>query len=915
MTTSEAKSKPKAKIVTPSNEALVVGGGVAGMQAALDIANQGFKVYLLEKTPSIGGRMAMIDKTFPTLDCSACILTPRLSEVSRHPNIDLLTYSEIKNVTGKTGNFKVKVLKKARYVDLEKCSGCADCVPVCPVEVPNEFDQNIGFRKAIYVPFPQATPNIYTVDKRGHPPCRTACPAGVNGQGFITLLGKERFGEALRIYLESNPFPGVLGRVCPAFCEKECTRGKIDDKVDIRSLHRFIADYERKHGGAEDIQPAEKRKEKVAVVGAGPAGISCAYQLARLGYPVTVFEARSEPGGLLRWGIPEYRLPRDILKEEIARVENLGVKMLTNKPVKSLKDLLDKGYKAVFLGTGAPVSTKLKVKGEDAKGVFHALHFLDDVNRGKDVKLGKRIAVIGGGNAAIDSSRTANRLGTEEVTIVYRRSRLEMPAIASEVDDAEEEGIHFEFLASPIEVLVEGGAVSGIRCIRMKLGEPDESGRRRPVPIRGSEFDIPIDSVIIAIGQRVSPEGPHTELEPSKWGTPIVDSITYETSMKGIFAGGDVVTGPATVVEAVAAGNEAACSIDRYLRGVDMKEGRPSLLPTAPPPEVDEHMLGGRTGITIPKLDIIMREDSFNEVELGLDRHHAVAEADRCLDCAVCCECKLCVQACTREAIDHSMRDEEIDLDVGAIVVATGYRLFDVTEYPRFGYTKFPNVIHAMEYERLINAAGPTHGHLIRLSDGKKPKSIGFIQCVGARDVTKGVPYCSRVCCMYGIKNAVMAREHDPDIDVTIYYADIRSFGKGFEEFYQMAKTRFGVKFIRGRVAEVNETPVGNNLILRYEDVVESKVLETEHDLVVLAPGVIPPLGLEEIAKQLNIEMSEEGYIEVEHPFWGPVDTRIDGVFVCGCADGPKDIPDSVTAGSAAAMHATIILSKGGAKK
>lgn len=424
--------------------ALVVGGGVAGMQAALDIANQGFKVYLVERSPSIGGRMAMLDKTFPTLDCSACILTPKLSEVARHPNIELMTYSEIGSVSGSAGNFRVKVRRKARYVREDLCSGCGDCEANCPVEVANEFDQGIGFRKAIYTLFPQATPNVFTVDK-----------------------------------------------------------------------------------------------------------------------------------------------------------EN-------------------------------------------------------------------------------------------------------------------------------------------------------------------------------------------------------------------------------------------------------------------------------------------------------------------------CTDCGRCVKVCERNAIDMDMKDKYVTLKVGAIVMATGFELFDVTQYPRLGYGMYPNVIHAMEFERLINAAGPTHGHLLRLSDGKKPKSIGFIQCVGARDVQKGVPYCSRVCCMYSIKNAVMALEHDPEAEVWVYYADIRAFGKGFEEFYEMAKSRFGVRFIRGRVAEVMEGKSSHDLVVKVEDTNTSQIQLIEHDLVVISPGVIPSEGMDTITKKMGIGQTDDGYIEISHTFFGPTVTNINGVFVCGCADGPKDIPDSVSAGSAAAMKATIVLANGG---
>jgi heterodisulfide reductase subunit A len=413
--------------LNPAETALVIGGGVSGMQAALDLADQGFRVVLVEKTPSVGGAMAMLDKTFPTMDCSACILTPRLSEVSRHPNIELLTYSEVKEVTGRAGNFKVRVLRKTRKVLEAECSGCGDCLPHCPV-------------------FPQNTPLVYTIDS-----------------------------------------------------------------------------------------------------------------------------------------------------------EN-------------------------------------------------------------------------------------------------------------------------------------------------------------------------------------------------------------------------------------------------------------------------------------------------------------------------CIKCGMCVKFCEREAIDLDMTDEEIVIPVGAIVLATGYELFDVAEYPRFGYSKYKNVINALEYERLINASGPTAGHLMRLSDGKIPKSIGFVQCVGARDVSKDVPYCSRVCCMYGIKNAAMAKELQPDNvkDVTVYYADIRAFGKGFEEFYNMTQTRFGIKYIRGRVGEASENLKNGNIILRVEDTETGKFLEQEHELVVLCPGILPTRGMQDLASQLGIELTNSGFVLIEHPASNPVDTPVPGVYVCGCAEGPKDIPDSVAAGSAAAMRASITLSKGG---
>jgi len=910
--TTERKPKSKASrdgITHKSKEALVIGGGVAGMTAALDVANQGFKVTLVEKAPSIGGVMAAIDKTFPTLDCSACILTPKLSEVARHPNIDLLTYSEIKSISGETGDFRVKVHKKARYIDENNCNGCNDCVPVCPVEVPNEFDENLGFRKAIYAPFPQATPHIVTVEKKGEPACRATCPAEVNAQGFITMMRHGKFDEGLEIFRRSNPFAGVLGRVCVAFCEGECERGMLDESLSIRNLHRFLADYERTNKPAPVVAKIDK-KDRVAVIGAGPSGISCAYQLARLGYPVTIFEERDEPGGMLRYAIPEYRLPREVLDEEIQRVLDMGVKLKTKTKISSIKSLQEKGFKAVFVATGTWQSNKLGLKGEDSEGVIHAIDFLESACRGEAITIGKRVAVIGGGDAAIDSARVAIRLGAKDVTMIYRRSHVEIPAIPSEVEDAMKEGVKLMLLTSPMELIVNKGKLSGVRCIKMRLGEPDASGRRRPAPIPNSEFTMAVNNLIIAVGQSADQKGVQTEVECSKWGNAVADPITLATKTPGVFAGGDIVLGPNTVVKAVGHGNQAAISIDRYIRGMDLMEGRAKDRHRVQSYEVDKEGVPLDTRAAMPKQGVDSRVRDFDEVELGFNEDRAREEAERCLGCAVCCECERCVDACQRDAIDHTMKDEVIDLHVGALILATGYKLFDVSEYPQFGYGTIPNVITAMEFERLINAAGPTHGHLLRLSDGRKPKSIGFINCVGARDVQKGVPHCSRVCCMYSIKNSVMCKQHDADADVTVYYADIRAFGKGFEEFYENARTRFGVKFVRGRVAEVSRFKDNGTLKVRVEDTETSKLLEVEHDLIVINPGIQPPDGLDDLAVELNMDLSEEGYVNVEDTILAPVDSPIPGVYVCGCADGPKDIPDSVSAGSAAAMKATIVLSK-----
>ena len=621
---------------------MVVGAGIAGIQTALDLADKGIHVDLIERNVSIGGYMAKLEKTFPTLDCSMCILSPKLSAIDRNKNIDIYTTTEVEEIERDYGNFKIKLKKHPRYIDLEKCNDCGDCLKVCPVLTPKHHDLGMSKRTAIYKPFPQAVPGAVSIEKLGHAACKISCPAHVSCQGFVTLTREGKYEEALKLVREAIPFPGALGRVCPALCEDECERGTYDKSVSIRNVHRWLHDHELETGEVAPVENEIDKKEKVAVVGAGPAGIACALYLTQQGYPVTVFEERKEAGGLLRWGIPKHRLPRDILKSEIEYVEQHGVEIITGKRVDSLDELRKQGFDAIFLGTGAYVSSKLRVNGEDAKGVYHALDFLYRVNSEQQVDLGSKVAVIGGGNSAIDSARVALRLGAD-VTLVYRRSRAEMPAIKSEIDDAVKEGVKLKLLANPVEVLVSNGAVSGIKCIKMKLGEPDDSGRRRPVPVPGSEFDLDVDNVIIAIGQSVHPDGPHSELELSRWGTPVVDASTMQTSMKDVFAGGDLVTGPALAVEAVGAGHEAAKSISLFLQGLDLIETREKVLPRAPRPELEQDELPGGKRAKMKTIPAKSRAKNFEEVETGFTEKIAVKESERCLNCAICCECKLCV--------------------------------------------------------------------------------------------------------------------------------------------------------------------------------------------------------------------------------------------------------------------------------
>jgi len=888
---------------------LVVGGGVAGIQAALEIADSKHKVYLVEKEPSVGGHMIQLDKTFPTLDCSACILTPKMSLVGAHPYIDLMSYSEVENVSGYVGNFKVKINKRARYVDVDKCTGCSECSNVCPVTVPNEFDLGLGNRKAIYRPFPQAVPNAFTIDKRGLPPCRVACPAGVNAQGYVALISQGKFKEALEVLRRTMPFAGVCGRVCTHPCESECERGKVDQPVSIRSLKRFMSDYEMSVG-REKATPIERTKEdKVAVIGSGPAGLAAAYDLIREGYPVTVFEAAPKAGGMMRYGIPEYRLPEKVLDNEISYIQELGVEIKTNRPVKDLKDIFEQGYEAIFLATGAWVSQKMGIPNEDAEGVLHAIDFLNKVNAGAKVKLGKRVAVIGGGNAAIDAARVAKRLGAEDINIVYRRSRTEMPAEAEEVNEAEREGIKLNILAAPVKVLTKNNRVTGIQCIRMELGEPDASGRRRPVPIKGSEFDMEVDNVIMAVGQGVDKDALPKELEYTSWGTLQVDSVTLQTNIEGVFAAGDVVSGPADVIAAVAGGKEVAISIDRHLRGADLKEGRPETRKRVT--EVSKKGVEPKERPVMPTLELNKRE-GFVEVELGLDEKTAVEEAQRCLNCGVCSECMECVKVCEVGAINQDMEDEIVEVEVGNIIVATGYDAFDPTPIYSYGYGRLDNVLTAMEFERMINASGPTAGEVF-LKDGSHPKTVGIIHCVGSRD-EKYHEYCSQVCCMYSMKLSHLIREHVPGAQVTEFYIDLRCVGKGFEEFYNRVLDE-GTTFVRGRPAEVTdiaESPEEEGkLIIIGEDTLVGRQRRVPVDMVVLSTALEPRADAGEVGRMFSISRSADGFFLEKHPKLDPVATMNDGIFVVGCCQSPKDIPNTVAQASAAAARALATISAG----
>jgi len=835
-------------------------------------------------------------------------------DAGRHPNITLLSYSDIVKVSGYVGNFQVQVRRKPRYVLEDKCTGCDDCVAVCPVQVPSEFDEGLGTRKAIYRPFAQAIPPVFVVDKRDSP-CKIACPAHIPVQGYVALIGEGKFQEALDLVRQTVPFAGTLGRICYHPCETICKREEVEQPLAICALKRFVYDA---CSGGEMPEPAERiYKEQVAIVGAGPAGLTAAYHLAHTGYGVTVYEALPVAGGMLAVSIPEYRLPRDVLNHEVDFIRALGVEIRLGTPVgrdggPSLDDLRQE-YDAVFLAVGAHESRRLDIPGEDLEGVIHSTDFLRHLSLvlssveglGEEVTLGRQVAVIGGGNAAIDAARSALRLGSE-VTVVYRRSRVEMPAIPAEVEAAMEEGVQFHFLATPTRVLEQDGRVAGIECIRMGLGEPDESGRRRPEPIPGSEFTMDVDTVIVSIGQQpdLAPLG---GAEVTRWRTLAADPDTLATAVEGVFAGGDAVTGPAMAIDAMAAGKRAAESIHRYLQGQDLREGRtlgwprPEDIQVTIPRDVE---LAERREMS--HLPLAERRTSFHEVELGLTEEQAVKEALRCLSCAVCSECLECVRACQAQAIDHQMREQLLELDVGAIVVATGFQMWDPTQLPQYSYGLSPNIITGLQFERLTSAGGPTAGEILT-AEGKKPERVAIIHCVGSRD-EHAHPYCSRFCCMYSLKQAHQVREKT-GAEVYDFYMDMRTLGKAYEEFYKRVQEE-GITFVRGRGAEV-EVLLDGKLRVKGEDADLGKLVAADVDLVILATAVEPQPDADRVAALFGLGRTPDGFFAEAHPKLRPVETSTAGVFLAGACQGPQDVPATVAHAGAAAMEAVGLFNRG----
>ena len=906
----------KAQAKDPVGKVMVVGAGIAGVQAALDLANAGFYVHLVEKKSAIGGVMAQLDKTFPTNDCSMCIMSPKLVECGRHLNIEISTLSEVTDISGEPGNFSVTVEQEPRFIDPAKCTGCGACAEACPVGVPNEFNIGLNEAKAIYRLYPQAIPATFAIKKFDRAPCVRACPANLSAQGYVQLIKEKKYPEALALIMDRLPLPGTIGRICPHPCESDCRRQEMDEPIAICNLKRFVAD--QVDWKALPVPEIEKQEGAVAIIGAGPSGLSCAYHLALKGYKAVIFEAAPEAGGWLRYGIPEYRLPREVLQREVNYLKRLGVEFRFKTPIgpgQTINDLLTRdGFRAVFLGVGCQDSIRLPVPGADAQGVLWGVEYLKEASStGANPVKGKRTLVIGGGNVAMDVARTARRQGASQVTLICLESREEMPASPWEVEEAEHEGIEIVTRWGVKQIIAAGGKVT---ALEMRAVERvfDEQGRFSPTYFDDQTTTRDTDVVIMSIGQKANLQflTPEDGIELTPRGLIKADADTKATSREGVFAGGDVVSGPWIAIGAVAAGREAALSVERYLNGQDLQADRAAPLRPIPkeegvwnpiPQEFDKMHRS-----LMPTTPVEEWIKGFKEINLGYTEEEAVAEAARCINCGVCSECLQCVVACQAGAVAHDQGPQKKVLNVGAVVMAPGFQPYDPSKYGAYHYAKYPGVVTSLEFERILSASGPFAGHLIRPSDHAEPKKVAWLQCVGSRDLNHcDNSYCSAVCCMYAIKQAVIAKEHSKEpLDTAIFFMDMRTHGKEFEKYYWRGEEEHGIRFLRSRIHTIDQVAGSDDVRIRY--LTENGDLKTEDfNMVVLSVGLESSPDALKLAKTLGVEVRPETRFAETSPFT-PLSTNKPGVYVCGVFQSPKDIPQSVMEASGAAADAGELL-------
>ncbi len=657
------------------NSCLIIGGNLQGIRVALDLAETGQQVYLVEEGNSLGTDVNL-EEEITTTGLSRHDVVPMLLKAISHPRIQVLTGSQLVELKGRAGGFKARVARSPQYIMEEICKGCGVCIDACPVVLDGTHGIDSKERKAIDFASHFSVPFVPNIVKERRAPCVETCPAHINIQGYIALVSKGKFKEAYDLIRETIPFPSICGRVCFHPCEFQCNRSDVDEPIAINNIKRFVSDYVYQEDLLEPPETLKPKGSRVAIIGSGPAGLTAAHDLIRMGYRPTVFEALSKTGGMLRVGIVSYRLPRDILDREINDLVKMGVEIRTNCRIGkdiSIEGLFSRGYKAVFMSTGAHGARKLGIEGEKLKGVIDGVTFLREISLKGKYKLEKDIIVIGGGNVALDCARTAKRVGAKTVKVVCLESREEMPSHSWEIEEALEEGIILKPSLGPKRILGKDGRVTGLETLKVKHVF-DEEGRFNPAFYEGTEGKVKGNSIIVAIGQVA--EDSYIKgvkgVDFDDRGHLEIDRKTLMTTRPGLFAGGDLITGPLSVIEAIASGKRVALSIDRYIR--NDKEDMP---------EWDPVRGGSERKFEVPKglkkakraqpdrLEPRKRVKGFEEVEQTFSAETAVEEASRCLNCGSCSECMECVRVCEiLNAVDHDRYAEEVEIKASNVVLA-----------------------------------------------------------------------------------------------------------------------------------------------------------------------------------------------------------------------------------------------------